>query len=64
MNNIYLVIADTITAIRNEFEAPLWEIDTLVDALADAFKEHDPTFDKVQFLNDCELAEGVGNGQK
>ncbi|ANH49382.1 hypothetical protein uvFWCGRAMDCOMC440_019 [Freshwater phage uvFW-CGR-AMD-COM-C440] len=64
MNSVYLIIADTITAIRNEFEAPLWEIDTLVDALADAFKEHDPTFDRVQFLNDCELAEGVGSGQK
>jgi hypothetical protein len=64
MNSVYLIIADTITAIRNEFETPLWEIDTLVDALADAFKEHDPTFDRVQFLNDCELAEGVGSGQK
>ena len=64
MNSVYLIIADTITAIRNEFEAPLWEIDTLVDALADAFKEHDPTFDRVQFLSDCELAEGVGSGQK
>jgi hypothetical protein len=64
MNSVYLIIADTITAIRNEFEAPLWEIDTLVDALADAFKEHEPTFDRVQFLNDCELAEGVGSGQK
>ena len=64
MNSVYLIIADTITAIRNEFEAPLWEIDTLVDALADAYKEHDPTFDRVQFLNDCELAEGVGSGQK
>lgn len=64
MNNIYLIIADTITAIRNEFDAPTWEIDTLVDALADAFKEHDPTFDRVQFLNDCELAEGEDSGQK
>jgi hypothetical protein len=64
MNKIYLIIADTITAIKNEFDAPAGEIDTLVDALADAFKEHDPTFDKVQFLNDCELAEGEDNGQK
>ena len=52
---MYLLIADTITAVKNEFESPA--IDIVVEALADAFEGYDPHFDRVIFLNDCELAE-------
>ena len=52
---MYLLIADTITAVKNESEAPT--IDNVVEALADAFEGYDPHFDRVIFLNDCELAE-------
>lgn len=51
----YLLIADTITAVKNDFQSEA--IDIVVEALADAFKDYDPEFDRVQFLNDCELAE-------
>ncbi len=54
---LYLLIADTITAVKNDNEAP--SIDELVEALAESFKEYDPDFDKVQFLNDAELAEAL-----
>jgi hypothetical protein len=59
LNNkeLYLLIADTITAVKNDNEAP--SIDELVEALAEAFKGYDPDFDKVQFLNDAELAEAL-----
>ncbi len=53
-NNIYLLVADTITALKNDDEIPT--IDTVVEALADAFEGYDPYFNRVQFLNDCELA--------
>lgn len=52
---MYLLIADTITALKNESETPT--IDVVVEALADAFEGYDPHFDRVIFLNDCELAE-------
>lgn len=52
---LYLLIADTITAVKNDFQSEA--IDIVVEALADAFKDYDPEFDRVQFLNDCELAE-------
>ena len=52
---MYLLIADTITAVKNEFESPAIQI--VVEALADAFEGYDPHFDRVIFLNDCELAE-------
>jgi|APGre2960657404_1045060.scaffolds.fasta_scaffold561069_1 hypothetical protein len=54
---LYLLIADTITAVKNEFESPAIQI--VVEALADAFEGYDPDFDKVQFLNDAELAEAL-----
>jgi hypothetical protein len=54
---MYLLIADTITAVKNEFESPAIQI--VVEALADAFEGYDPHFDRVQFLNDCELAEAT-----
>ena len=59
LNNIelYLLIADTITAVKNDNEAP--SIDELVEALAEAFKGYDSDFNKVQFLNDAELAEAL-----
>jgi|688.fasta_scaffold2336051_2 hypothetical protein len=53
---LYLLIADTITAIQNDDESEKG-IDAVVDALADAFEGYDPYFDRVQFLTDCELAE-------
>ena len=59
LNNkeLYLLIADTITAVKNDNEAP--SIDELVEALAEAFKGYDPDFDNVKFLNDAELAEAL-----
>ena len=54
---MYLLIADTITAIKNENKAPT--IDEVVRALAESFRDNDPDFDFVQFLNDCELAEAI-----
>ena len=54
---MYLLIADTITAIKNENKAPT--IDEVVRALAESFRDNDPDFDFVQFLNDCELAEAT-----
>lgn len=58
--NTYLVIADTITAMKNDEEGDAGTLDLVVEALADAFKDNDPNFDRVQFLVDCELAEGEG----
>jgi hypothetical protein len=54
---MYLLIADTITAVKNENKAPT--IDEVVRALAESFRDNDPDFDFVQFLNDCELAEAT-----
>lgn len=56
----YLLIADTLTAVENESFDGFITIETVATALANAFAEHPdkyPQFDKVQFLNDCELAE-------
>ncbi len=54
---MYLLIADTITAVKNENKAPT--IDEVVRALAESFRDNDPDFDFVQFLNDSELAEAT-----
>jgi hypothetical protein len=61
MNNIYLLIADTLTAVQNDAEGENPSLATVIEALAEAFEDNDPQFDRVQFLNDCELAEGEGN---
>jgi lipoate-protein ligase A len=53
-SNIYLLVADTITAVKNESERPT--IEEVIEALAEAFQDNDPNFDRVQFLSDCELA--------
>jgi lipoate-protein ligase A len=53
-SNIYLLVADTITAVKNESERPT--IEEVIEALAEAFQDNDPSFDRVQFLSDCELA--------
>ncbi len=53
-SNIYLLVADTITAVKNESERP--SIEEVIEALAEAFQDNDPNFDRVQFLSDCELA--------
>jgi hypothetical protein len=44
-----------ITACKNEGDT---SIQNVIESLALAFEDNDPTFDRVQFLNDCELAEG------
>ena len=54
--NIYLLIADTITACKNEEDT---SIENVIESLVLAFKDNDPNFDYVQFLNDCELAEAI-----
>jgi hypothetical protein len=54
--NIYLLIADTITACKNEEDT---SIENVIESLALAFKDNDPNFDYVQFFKDCELAEGI-----
>jgi hypothetical protein len=60
MNKIYLLIADTLTAVQNDAEGKDPTLATVIEALAEAFETNDPQFDRVQFLNDCELAEGEG----
>jgi len=57
IKELYLLIADTITAVKNEYESAAIQI--VVEALADAFEGYDPDFDKIQFLNDAELAEAL-----
>ena len=52
---MYLLIADTITAMKNDGEPVT--LDDVVESLADAFEGFDPYFDRVQFETDCELAE-------
>ena len=59
MNNpVYLLIADTLTAVQNDAEGENPSLETIIQALADTFKDNDSEFDRVQFLNDCELTEG------
>lgn len=57
--NTYLVVADTITAMKNEGDGKKVTLDEVVEALADAFEEADSDFDRVQFMADCELAEAM-----
>lgn len=57
MNEIYLLIADTFTALQNDAEGKEATLSSVIEALAEAFNDYDKEFDKVQFLNDCELAE-------
>ncbi len=54
---MYLLIADAITAVKNDNKEAT--IDEVVRALAESFRDNDPDFDFVQFLNDCELAEAT-----
>jgi hypothetical protein len=54
-NEIYLLVADTITAVKNENRIP--SIEQVIEALAESFQDYDASFNRVQFLNDCELAE-------
>ena len=54
---MYLLIADTITAVKNDNKEAT--IDEVVRALAESFRDNDPDFYFVQFLNDCELAEAT-----
>ena len=53
---MYLLIADTITAMKNDGETPECYLENVVESLADAFEGFDPNFDRVQFVTDCELA--------
>jgi hypothetical protein len=50
----YLLIADVLSGINHDEEGQPVTMDIVAEELAEAFKEHDSAFDKVQFLNDCE----------
>jgi hypothetical protein len=50
----YLLIADVLSGINHDEEGEPVTMDVVARELAEAFKEHDAGFDKVQFLADCE----------
>ena len=56
----YLLVAEAIQMLKDELQENPQELTfELVEmALVEAFKENDPDFDYVQFLNDAELTEG------
>lgn len=54
----FLLIADTMTAIANDLDDKTLTLEMVAIGLADSFADF-PEFDRVQFLSDCELAEGV-----
>ena len=56
----YLKIADLFTCLQQDKVTNFSEIENLVEAIADKFKSLDTAFDKVQFLNDCQLLEAEG----
>lgn len=53
----YLLIADVLSGIDHDENGEPVTMDVVARELAEAFREHDPAFDKVQFLNDCEAAQ-------
>jgi hypothetical protein len=50
----YLLIADVLSGINHDEEGQPVTMDVVAEELAQAFREHDASFDKVQFLTDCE----------
>ena len=55
--DIYLLVADVLSGINHDEQGLPVTMDVVAQELADAFKESDATFDRVQFLNDCEAAQ-------
>ncbi len=55
--DIYLLIADVLSGIDHDEEGQPVTMQVVAQELADAFKESDATFDRVQFLNDCEATQ-------
>lgn len=56
----YLLVAEAIQMLKDELQENQQELtfELVERALVEAFKENDPDFDYVQFLNDAELTEG------
>jgi len=56
----YLLVAEAIEMLKDELQENPQELtfELVERALVEAFKENDPDFDYVQFLNDAELTEG------
>lgn len=56
----YLLVAEAIQMLKDELQENPQELtfELVERALVEAFKENDPDFDYVQFLNDAELTEG------
>jgi hypothetical protein len=50
----YLLIADVLSGINHDEEGQPVTMDVVAEELAQAFREHDGSFDRVQFLTDCE----------
>ena len=50
----YLLIADVLSGINHDEGGEPVTMEVVARELAEAFKEHDAGFDKVQFLVDCE----------
>ncbi len=55
--DIYLLVADVLSGIDHDEQGQPVTMEVVARELADAFKESDATFDRVQFLNDCEAAQ-------
>jgi hypothetical protein len=55
--DIYLLVADVLSGINHDEQGLPVTMYVVAQELADAFKESDATFDRVQFLNDCEAAQ-------
>jgi hypothetical protein len=53
----YLMIADVLSGINHDEGGEAVTMEMVARELADAFKESDATFDRVQFLNDCEAVQ-------
>jgi len=58
-NEDYLLVAEAIQMLKDELQDNPQELtfELVERALVEAFKEKDPDFDYVQFLNDAELTE-------
>ena len=50
----YLLIADVLSGINHDEEGEPVTMEVVAEELAEAFREHDTNFNRVQFLTDCE----------
>jgi DNA replication protein DnaD len=59
----YLLVAEAIQMLKDELKENPQELtfELVERALVEAFRENDPDFDYVLFLNDCELTEAEDN---